>query len=84
MSAPQGAQTLEALQEALRRAQRLQPTRGAQAIPRRHMTALDRLGRLPSRTMQPVPNVHGCWHGPLDRLDVRLMVIRDDRTRYLA
>jgi hypothetical protein len=43
--APHGAQTFEAFQEALTRAQRLQPTRGAQAIPRRYVTALDRLGR---------------------------------------
>src|SRR5947209_10432970 len=48
------------------------------------MTALDRLGRFSSHTMEPAPNVHGRWHGPLDRLDVRLMVVRNDRTRYLA
>jgi len=43
----QGAQTSEAFQEALTRAQRCQPTRRAQAIPCWHMTSLDRLGRLP-------------------------------------
>lgn len=51
VSAPQSAQALEAFQETLARAQGLQPTRGAQAIPRRHMTAFDRLGRLPSRAV---------------------------------
>jgi hypothetical protein len=58
--------------------------RGAQAIPRGHMTSFDRLGRLPSRAMQPAPNVHSGWRAPLDRLDVRLMVIGDDRARDLA
>src|SRR5712691_10176963 len=48
------------------------------------MTAFDRLGRLSCRAMQPAPNVHGGWHAPLDRLDVRLMVVGDDRARRLA
>src|SRR6266849_8733971 len=84
MPATQGAQTLEAFEEALTCAQRLQSARWAQAIPRRYMAALDRLGRLPNRAVESAPNVHGCRHRPLDGLDIRLMVVSDDRARYLA
>jgi hypothetical protein len=84
VSPTQSAQTFEAFQEALAGGQGLQPTRGAQAIPRRHMTSLDELGRLPRRAMQSGSNMHSCRHGPLDRFDVRLMVVGDDAARHLA
>ena len=41
----QRTEALETFQETLAGGHGLQPTRGAQAIPRRHVTALDRLGR---------------------------------------
>jgi hypothetical protein len=51
VAAAQAAQTLETFQEALARAQGLQPTRGAQTIACRHMTALNRLGRFSTGTV---------------------------------
>jgi hypothetical protein len=38
------------------------------------VTTFERLGRHSVGTVEPTPNVHCGWHGPLDGLDVRLMV----------
>jgi hypothetical protein len=84
VSTTQRAQTFEAFHETVAGAQSLQPPRSAQPIPLRDVTSLDRLGRFSSYAMESTANVRSGWYGPLDRLDVRLMVVGDDRTGYLA
>ena len=79
MPPAEGLQGLEALEDALAGWQRLEAPRRAEAIPGGDMAPRDRLGGLARGAVQPRPGVPGHREDVLHGLDVRPVVIADER-----